>query len=146
MELETMRSTKLLSVAGLAFLPFASTAAHAAPAGATTALSKVHTGQPIIDVRRGGGHGHGHHGHGHWHGGYGHNHFRPRWYGYGAPYYYDYGPAYYDDDDVYYEDESVQYSDDDAVERCASRYRSFDYRTGTFLRNDGRRQLCPYLR
>ncbi|WP_334151441.1 BA14K family protein [Hyphomicrobium sp.] len=32
------------------------------------------------------------------------------------------------------------------MERCAARYRSFDRASGTFLANDGRRKLCPYLR
>ena len=36
--------------------------------------------------------------------------------------------------------------DDDAVARCASRYRSFNPRTGTYVNNDGEERLCPYLR
>ena len=98
-----------------------------------------------------GGHGPGHGGGGHWHGGGGHwhgghhHHFRPRWYG--VPYYYDYGPSYYYDDDYDDDDDAVVYSDSgDAVARCEARYRSFDRRTGTFLSNDGRRKVCPYLR
>lgn len=81
----------------------------------------------------------------HWHKGHGHRrHFRPRFYG--VPYYY-YGPSYYYYDDYYYDDydDGVVYADD-AVARCEARYRSFDRATGTFLGNDGRRHLCPYLR
>ncbi|MCC7253446.1 BA14K family protein [Hyphomicrobium sp.] len=191
-----MRSTRVLALAVLVALPFTATAAGAAPATPHTgsALSKIDTRAPVIDVRRRGGgggsgllgrsgggprmgmRGGGHRfagsggrhgapllgrsgggrqhwqggGRRHWHGGGGHrhrfhHHFRPRWYG--APYYYyDYAPSYYYDD--YYDDDyddAVVYADD-AVERCAARYRSFDRRTGTFLGNDGRRHLCPYLR
>jgi len=92
---------------------------------------------------RGGRHLHGgRHWRGHRHGHHRHR-FYPRWYG--VPYYY-YDPAFYDydyyDDD--YDDGAVY--DGDAVERCAARYRSFDRASGTFLANDGRRKLCPYLR
>jgi hypothetical protein len=65
-----------------------------------------------------------------------------------VPYYYDYG-GYYDDyyDDDYYVYEDRGRGDGDAVARCASRYRSFDPRTGTYNPGGGRpRQLCPYLR
>ncbi|HEX2840569.1 BA14K family protein [Hyphomicrobium sp.] len=82
--------------------------------------------------------GGGHHHHGH------HHHYYPRWYG--APYYYGgyYPDAYYYDD---YDDDAAVYADSgDAVARCAARYRSFDRASGTFLSNDGKRKLCPYLR
>ncbi len=83
--------------------------------------------------------GGGHHHHGH------HHRFYPRWYG--VPYYYGgyYPDAYYYDDD--YDDDAVVYAESgDAVARCAARYRSFDRASGTFLSNDGKRKLCPYLR
>lgn len=79
----------------------------------------------------------------HWHGGHHHHHrhwrrrFYPAWYG--VPYYYDYGPSYY------YDDYDYGSYDDDAVARCAARYRSFDASTGTFLHVSGERRRCPYL-
>ncbi len=84
----------------------------------------------------------------HHHHGYPHRRFPRGYYG-GYPYFYDYGPSYYDsyyyDDD--YDDDAVVYANDgDAVARCESRYRSFDRATGTFLANDGKRKLCPYLK
>jgi hypothetical protein len=105
----------------------------------------------------GGGHGgHGHGGHGHWHGGHGHHgHGWGGGGGYGVPYYGYYGGSAYYEDDYYYDDgddDAVVYAErgyargDDAIERCETRYRSFDRRSGTFLANDGRRKLCPYLR
>ncbi len=36
--------------------------------------------------------------------------------------------------------------DPDAVARCAARFRSFDYRTGTYTTYEGETRLCPYLR
>jgi hypothetical protein len=49
------------------------------------------------------------------------------------PYYY--GPrAYYGPSPVY---------EDDAVGYCASRFRSYDPRSGTYLGNDGYRHPCP---
>lgn len=64
---------------------------------------------------------------------------------FGAPYYYGtWGPSYYYDD-FYYDDPVVSY-DDDAIARCAARYRSFDAASGTFLHVSGERRLCPYLR
>lgn len=145
-----------MALAALVALPLA-TAVSAAPASSNTgaALSKIDAGSPLVNVRKGGGHGghggHGHHGGGghwhggggHWHGGHGHHHFRPRFYG--VPYFY--GPSYYYDD-YYYDDgddDAVVYADD-AVERCAARYRSFDRRSGTFMTYGGQRKLCPYLR
>lgn len=78
----------------------------------------------------------------HWHGK--HHHRRHRWYG--VPYY-GYGSGYYYDDYAYYDDGPDVYVDDgDAVARCASRYRSFDPRTGTYLSSSGKRKICPYLR
>ena len=74
----------------------------------------------------------------HWH--HRHRHY-PRWYG--VPYYY--GPDYYYDDYAYYDD-GPSYGDD-AVARCAARYRSFDPRTGTYNPGGGKpRRICPYLR
>lgn len=35
---------------------------------------------------------------------------------------------------------------DDAVARCAARFRSFNVRTGTYVTYDGEERLCPYLR
>jgi hypothetical protein len=63
-----------------------------------------------------------------------------------VPYFYNYGPSYYDD--YYYDDSATVYADGgDAVARCASRYRSFDARTGTYNPGGGQpRRLCPYLR
>lgn len=61
----------------------------------------------------------------------------------GAPYFYDYGPDYYYDD-AYYDDAGYGY-DNDAVARCAARYRSFDAASGTFLHVSGERRRCPYL-
>ncbi|MEZ5923282.1 MAG: BA14K family protein [Hyphomicrobiaceae bacterium] len=34
---------------------------------------------------------------------------------------------------------------DSDMEACAQRYRSFDWRTGTYLSYDGNRYVCPYL-
>lgn len=107
-------------------------------------------GGPRMAFRGGPGRGHWHGGGpGHWHGGHGHghhHHFRPRFYGYGAPYFYNsyYYDDYFDDDD---DDDVVVYSQaNDGVARCEARYRSFDRRTGTFLSTNGTRKLCPYLR
>lgn len=41
--------------------------------------------------------------------------------------------------------ETVISDGDDAVERCAARYRSFDPATGTYLGYDGLTHPCPYL-
>jgi hypothetical protein len=37
-------------------------------------------------------------------------------------------------------------ADPDAVARCASRFRSFNVDTGTYITYDGEERLCPYLR
>jgi BA14K-like protein len=66
-----------------------------------------------------------------------------------GPHYIYYGPghAYYgsfygrDYDDTDYE--GVPYS---AKERCAHRFRSFEWDTGLYTTYGGRRKLCPYLR
>lgn len=42
--------------------------------------------------------------------------------------------------------ETVITGDDDAMDRCAARYRSFDPDTGTYLGYDGLTHTCPYLR
>lgn len=43
--------------------------------------------------------------------------------------------------------EGMAYDDIDyAMQRCAERYYSFDWRTGTYITYDGRERLCPYLR
>ena len=40
-----------------------------------------------------------------------------------------------------------EYDDmDDRRQRCADRYRSFDWDDGTYVNRDGDRVLCPYLR
>jgi predicted cobalt transporter CbtA len=36
--------------------------------------------------------------------------------------------------------------DDDRRQRCADRYRSFDWDDGTYANRDGDRVVCPYLR
>ena len=36
--------------------------------------------------------------------------------------------------------------DDDRSQRCADRYRSFDWDDGTYANRDGDRVVCPYLR
>jgi BA14K-like protein len=73
----------------------------------------------------------------------------PYYYG---PYSYDYG--YYDDPPPraygYYPRPPYRYGydrdyrrRDDAVRYCASRYRSYDPATGTFVGHDGRSHPCP---
>jgi hypothetical protein len=164
----SMKFNALMALAALVALPLGASQAMAGPAGADVAkASSIDTRTHIIDVRKGrggiafrsrGGPRHAFRGGGrpgkHWHGGHGHRHhghrhFRPRWYG--APYYYGgyYPDSYYYDDSYDYDDggDAVVYADDgDAVARCASRYRSFDASTGTYLNNDGNRYICPYLR
>ena len=64
-----MRSRRILALAAVLALPLTATAATAAPAtsGTGSVVSKAEGGQPIINVRRGGGHGgHGHGHHEHW--------------------------------------------------------------------------------
>ena len=51
---------------------------------------------------------------------------------------YDYSVDYSEDDD-----EGVPYS---AKERCAHRFRSFEWDSGLYTTYGGRRKLCPYLR
>jgi hypothetical protein len=66
--------------------------------------------------------------------------------GYGYPYWddYYYGDYYYDD---YYPAATTVVSvGDDAVARCAARFRSFNPRTGTYVTYGGETKLCPYLR
>jgi len=71
-----------------------------------------------------------------WHGGWGWHHAwgwrwrGPRWGYYGYPYRYPYYSPYY-----------PGYGGDDAY--CASRYRSYDPVTGTYLGYDGLRHPCP---
>lgn len=87
---------------------------------------------------------------------------RPRYY---RPHYYRpyYGYRYYDDPPptTYYETRPyvverapppppppprIVGRDPDAVARCASRFRSFNVNTGTYITLDGEERLCPYLR
>jgi hypothetical protein len=35
---------------------------------------------------------------------------------------------------------------DDDMQACADRYRSFNWRSGTYIGYDGRSYICPYLR
>jgi BA14K-like protein len=37
-------------------------------------------------------------------------------------------------------------ADEDDMERCAERYRSFDWETGTYINRYGEERVCPYLR
>ena len=74
--------------------------------------------------------------------------------GYGpAPYYGGYYRPYYEGPPVpppVYYAPARPYAEgpreDDAVARCASRFRSFNPRTGTYINYDGEERLCPYLR
>ena len=91
------------------------------------------------------------------------------YFGYGRPYrgyggYYGPGPSYggyyrpyYPPPPppvTYYESrpyaarppESRHGGDPDAVARCASRFKSFNVHTGTYVTYDGEERLCPYLR
>lgn len=82
---------------------------------------------------------------------------RPYRYGYGGwygPYYRPYYRPYYyapppPPPVTYYESRPYVVrpaGDPDAVARCAARFRSFDYRTGTYTTYEGETRLCPYLR
>lgn len=82
--------------------------------------------------------------------------YRPYYEGYNRPYYpyrpYAYRPYYYAPPPVtYYETRPYvarpagPYRDPDAVARCASRFRSFNVRTGTYVTLGGEVRLCPYL-
>lgn len=90
--------------------------------------------------------------------GYGHRPYRPY---YGHRPYYGYGPRYYYDDEpvvTYRSTEPyvvrpapppvphAQSGDPDAIAKCASRFRSFNANTGTYVTHDGEQRLCPYLR
>lgn len=68
--------------------------------------------------------------------GYYPRHIGPGYVYYGYPY--DYGRDY---DDTDYTD--APYS---AKERCARRFRSFEWDTGLYTTYGGNRRLCPYLR
>lgn len=49
-------------------------------------------------------------------------------------------------DDYYYRRHRYGYVDGGgARQRCADTYRSFDWRSGTYLGYDGYRHVCPYL-
>ena len=60
----------------------------------------------------------------------------------GPGYVYDY-PEGYDSDSDYAGDEGTPYS---AEERCARRFKSFDWDTGRYTTYGGHTKLCPYLR
>lgn len=72
------------------------------------------------------------------------------YFGYGRPSYYDrpyYRPYYYSAPPAYYYNPPAGADyEDDAVARCASQFRSFDVRTGTYTTYEGEVRLCPYLR
>lgn len=81
--------------------------------------------------------------------------YRPYYGGYYGPYYRPYGgyyyapppppPVTYYDTRPYVARPAPGY-DPDAVARCASRFRSFNVRTGTYVTYEGEERLCPYLR
>ena len=66
--------------------------------------------------------------------------YYPTHIGPGYIYHYSLGSGRYYDDAA---DEAVPYS---AEERCASRFKSFDWDTGLYTTYGGRQKLCPYLR
>lgn len=82
-------------------------------------------------------------------------------YGYRRPYYgYDYGyrpyyrpyyappppPVTYYESRPYVVRPAPRGYDPDAVARCASRFKSFNVHTGTYITYGGEEVLCPYLR
>jgi hypothetical protein len=137
----------------LAFgLPGLSTAAGAAPAGQSFRNPGDSIANNAIEVKR-----HGHH--------YGRHHGRRLlipivpYAAYDYPYYYSRGfyPTYIGRGYVYYgypyqyyvrQYQEVEYDDApySAKERCARRFRSFEWETGLYTTYGGRRKLCPYLR
>jgi hypothetical protein len=83
--------------------------------------------------------------------GYGRPYYRP----YYGPYYGPYYRPYYDAPPppppvAYYESRPYVAvpppGDHDAIARCASRFRSFNAHTGTYITYEGEERLCPYLR
>lgn len=80
-----------------------------------------------------------------------HRRYRPfPYYGYGYRYYDAPPPATYYETRPYVVERPPPpraYSGDpDAVARCASRFRSFNVYTGTYVTLEGEERLCPYLR
>lgn len=70
------------------------------------------------------------------------------YYGYRS-YYYGPPPASYYESRPYVALPPVPvgpYGDPDALALCASRFRSFNANTGTYVTYDGEERLCPYLR
>lgn len=86
--------------------------------------------------------------------GYGRPYYGPYYRPYG-PYYRPYGyvpppppppPVTYYETRPYVVRPAYPPGDPDAIARCASRFRSFNARTGTYITYDGEERLCPYLR
>ena len=79
--------------------------------------------------------------------------YRP-YYGYGPyyrPYYRPYGyyappPVAYYETRPYIVQRARPAGDPDAIARCASRFKSFNANTGTYVTSEGGQRLCPYLR
>lgn len=72
-----------------------------------------------------------------------HRYYRPytvRRYYYGPPSTYTYYTR------PYVVRRAAPYYDADAVARCASRFKSFNVHTGTYITYGGKERLCPYLR
>jgi BA14K-like protein len=70
--------------------------------------------------------------------GYYPTHIGPHYIYYGYPYSYDYGRGYPHPGDA-----GAPYS---AKERCARRFKSFEWDTGRYTTYGGDERLCPYLR
>ena len=70
----------------------------------------------------------------------------PYYGGYYRPHYYAPPPVTYYETRPYESRPPERAYGDDAVARCASRFKSFDPRTGTYVTYDGEERLCPYLR
>ena len=72
--------------------------------------------------------------------------YRPYYGGYARPYYDAPPPVTYYETRPYVARPAGPSYDDDAVARCASRFRSFNPRSGTYVTYEGEERLCPYLR
>jgi hypothetical protein len=142
----------LLAIGLGAFTP----AANAASAGQSLLNSGENVSSNVIEVRRRGhtprmylprGPGSVYYDYPYYYSrGYYPTHIGPR-YMYYPPYSYPYAGRYYqvehDDGDYGDDEDAAPYS---AKERCARRFKSFEWDTGRYTTYGGRSKLCPYLR
>ncbi len=136
------RQTLSLAVAAISLLP-----AIPAAAAPLSGVAQLNVDRSSAVTRTQGiyfGYGRGYRGYGGYYGP------GPYYGGYVRPYYYAPPPPPPLPPVTYYETRPYASREggygDDAVARCASRFRSFNPRTGTYVTYDGEERLCPYLR